>query len=173
MEQSFSVVSRIMNIPPHLLERYGKMYALTADFCGKYRATFKSSTEWWTFVSKLFIGVFGARLEREQMPSRPGREADRQDTSNQPTQSVYETSRGPDMVAPNPIALGNIMSFITHDIIVDSRVRDRTKYPNANLFTLPIDLVRNVIIIELVSAIVPQTQYNITTSRRWVWRRIR
>ena len=151
MEASFQIVSQMLNIPIHLLSRYENMFKMTVEFCEKYRNTFKNNTEWWTFISKLYISVFSPYLERERLLDIPRK-------------IIEPTAENPyvhdHLIMQNPVVLP-LFQFQSHDIIVDSRTRDRTKYPNENLFTIPIKTLRNVIMIELVSAIIPQTQYNI------------
>lgn len=62
-------------------------------------------------------------------------------------------------------------SFIAPDtIFIDSRLRNRTKYPNANKFTLPLEVpFTNVYAVRVVSASIPNSQYIINSNNNKIY----
>jgi hypothetical protein len=160
MDETYDYVVKLLNIPIHLVARYENMFQLTAEFCKNKKHMFKTTTDWWIFVSKLFISVFQSRIDSERVHQYPVIEPPNQRSAHIPLDAPRIAPRD-DIQITNLIP--EIYMFHPVEVIVDSRMRDRERYPNANLFTLKIPKISNVVMIELTSAIIPQTSYNITT----------
>ncbi len=161
MEETYNYIVTLLNIPIHLIARYENMFRLTAEFCHDKQRLFKSNTDWWTFVAKLFISVFQTKIDQERIPNHPKLSVLPERTNQIPLQSTTPIQPYDNIQITNLIP--EIYMFNPVEILVDSRMRDRDRYPNANLFTLNIPTISNVVMIELTSAIIPQTSYNITT----------
>ncbi len=160
MDETYNYIVTLLNIPIHLIARYENMFQLTAEFCKDKQHFFKSTTDWWTFVAKLFISVFQHKIDKERIPNHP-KITPLQRSTHIPRPATEHIKQHDDILITDLIP--EIYMFHPIEFIVDSRMRDRDRYPNANLFTLNIPIISNVVMIELTSAIIPQTSYNITT----------